>query len=183
MGRPKQLLPLDGRRTTIEVVSARVRPHVDVLVVVVGHVAGQVAAVLADHDVELTVNEHVDRGMLSSVQCGLRVCGPEWRGYLVCLGDQPSLSDVVVDTVLAAAAASGRGIVIPTFSGRRGHPVYLSGKYYGEIMGLGSDQGLNVVTRSHEDDTLEVPVPESAILDDMDTPADYARERIRIDLS
>ena len=174
MGRPKQLLPLKSL-TMIEVVARRVRPHVDCLVAVIGHAGEQVAAVLRPLGVILTVNDDVDRGMLSSVKCGLRAAGPGWQGYLFCLGDQPGLTDSVVGAVLAGAASAERGIVIPAFSGRRGHPVYVSRRYYDEILGLDESLGLNAVTGSHPADTLEIPVDEPAVLEDMDTPADYAR--------
>ena len=134
-----------------------------------------VAAVLRPQGVKLAVNEEVDRGMLGSVKCGLRAAGPKWRGYLVCLGDQPGLTDPVLKAVLAGAGSSRKGIVIPTFYGRRGHPVYLSRRYYDEILGLDESRGLNSVTGSRPSDTLEVPVGEPAVLEDMDTPADYAR--------
>ena len=174
MGRPKQLLPLNGV-TMIECVVTRIRPHVDLLVVVIGHAAEQVAAALRTRGVRLAVNDDVDRGMLGSVKCGLRAAGSAWRGFLFCLGDQPGLTDPVLRTVLSGAASSGKGIVIPTFSGRRGHPVYLSRRYYDPILGLDESLGLNAVTRSHPADTLEVPVAEPAVLEDMDTPDDYAR--------
>ena len=174
MGRPKQLLPIDGT-PMVEAVTTRVRPHVDHLVVVIGHAAGKVAALLRPLGVSLVVNEHVDRGMLGSVKCGLSAAGPRWRGYLFCLGDQPGLTDSVVQSVLTGAASSEKGIVIPTFRGRRGHPVYLSRRYYDEILGLDESSGLNAVTGSRPADTLEVPVAEPAVVEDVDTPADYAR--------
>ena len=174
MGRPKQLLPIDGT-TMIEAVTTRVRPHVDHLVVVLGHAAEKVAPLLRPLGVRLALNEHVDRGMLGSVKCGLRAAGPRWQGYLFCLGDQPGLTDAVVQAVLTSAASSEKGIVIPTFSGRRGHPVYLSRRYYDEILELDETSGLNAVTGSRPADTLEVPVAEPAVVEDVDTPADYAR--------
>ncbi|MCY3737969.1 MAG: nucleotidyltransferase family protein [Gemmatimonadaceae bacterium] len=174
MGRPKQLLPIDGI-TMIEAVITRVRPHVDHLVVVIGHAAEEVAPLLRPHGVRVAVNEEVDRGMLGSVKCGLRAAGTRCRGYLFCLGDQPGLTDSVVQAVLTAAASSEKGIVIPSYSGRRGHPVYLSRRYYHEILGLDERSGLNALTGSRPSDTLEVPVADPAVLEDVDTPADYAR--------
>ena len=174
MGRPKQLLPIDGT-TMIEAVTTRVRPHVDHLVVVIGHAAEKIAPLLCRHGVRLAVNKEVDRGMLGSVKCGLRAAGSRWHGYLFCLGDQPGLTDSMVQAVLTGAACSEKGIVIPTFRGRRGHPVYLSRRYYDEILGLDEGSGLNAVTGSRPADTLEVPVAEPAVLDDVDTPDDYAR--------
>lgn len=180
MGRPKQLLPLADGRTVVETVVGRLGPHVDEVFVVIGHVAGQVAAVLAGTDARLVVNPDVDRGMLSSVRCALRAAGDGWAGYLVCLGDQPSLSGPVLARVLESARRTAKGIVLPVCAGRRGHPVYLARRYREVILALGDDCGLDTVTRSHPDDTVEVPVDEGGILDDMDTPADYDRERRRV---
>ena len=180
MGQPKQLLRLDPEGDTIvESLAARLRPRLAALVVVVGHVGGQVAAVLADQDVVVAVNPDVDRGMLSSVQCGLRAAGPDVRGYLVCLVDQPGLDVSVVDA-LVQAAADGAGIALPTWNGRRGHPVYLSRRYADEVLGLDPTRvGLNAVTGAHPDDTVLVSVAGGAILQDMDTPEDLRRERGR----
>jgi molybdenum cofactor cytidylyltransferase len=69
------------------------------------------------------------------------------------------------------------GIVIPTFDGQRGHPVFIHRRYRSEILGLDPQMvGLNAVTRAHAQDTIEVALDDELILDDMDTPSDYARE-------
>ncbi|MDA0334208.1 MAG: nucleotidyltransferase family protein [bacterium] len=176
MGRPKQLLPLSGKDNVIQVVTRLIRPLVRHVVVVVGHVGGQVAASLADQDITLAINTDVDRGMLSSVQVGIRAVPEPCEGYLICLGDQPSLHAAVIDAVLHNAAA-GVGIVMPTYDGKRGHPVFIHRRYREEILALDPETtGLNAVTRSHEAETVEVAWSDARILDDMDTPTDYARE-------
>ncbi|HJP30764.1 MAG: nucleotidyltransferase family protein [Candidatus Latescibacteria bacterium] len=176
MGRPKQLLRLAGSDTVVETVAGRIRPLVDRLVVVVGHVGGQVASMLADLDITLAINDDVDRGMLSSVQVGVRAVDPTFCGYLICLGDQPSLRVPVIEAVLGGAR-QGAGIVIPTFHGKRGHPVFIHRRYRDHMLGLDPETtGLHTVTRGHADDTLEIGLDEAVILDDMDTPSDYARE-------
>ena len=67
--------------------------------------------------------------------------------------------------------------MIPTFDGHRGHPVFIHSRYREEILSLDPVAvGLNVVTRGHVDDTVEIAVDDARILEDMDTPNDYARE-------
>ena len=95
---------------------------------------------------------------------------------MICLGDQPGISGDIVDQVVAAVQAGGKGIVIPTYKEKRGHPVYINRSYAEEILALPEDKGLNTVTRGHPEDTLELPITSREILDDMDTPADYQRE-------
>jgi molybdenum cofactor cytidylyltransferase len=174
MGALKQLLPLGGR-AAIEWSAEVVGRRLDQTVVVLGHRAEEIAPVLAAYPVRWVVNADYQTGMLSSVQCGVQAVDAA-ADYLICLGDQPRLSGAVVEQVLQARNQVSEGIIIPTASDRRGHPVLIRNAYRAEILGLPLDVGLNAVTRGHPEDTCELSVAEAAILIDMDTPADYQRE-------
>ena len=173
MGRPKQLLPLPSGRTVLQEVVEQVRSQLRSVIIVVGHRADEVTVSLAGLGVECVHNPEFARGMLSSVQCGVRAARAG-AGYLVCLGDQPGIRPVIIQQILAAARG-GSGIVIPCHRGRRGHPVYLSAKYADEILGINGDEGLRAVTRGHPEDTAELEVADLETLLDMDTPDDYAQ--------
>ena len=67
---------------------------------------------------------------------------------------------------------SGR-IVLPVFSGRRGHPVFFSRELFSEILALDSTQGLNVVVRRDPSRIVEVEVDSSSVIEDIDTPEQY----------
>lgn len=174
MGRPKQLLPLGGK-TVVQMVVEALVGQVDRVVVVVGHRAEEVAEALAGYPVERVTNPNYETGMLSSVQVGIRAASGA-AAFLICLGDQPGVSAETIAGLLEAARAAGKGIAVPCHAGRRGHPVLLSSAYAAEILSLGPGQGLNAVTRSHPEDTLEVPLKDQLVLEDLDTPADYQRE-------
>ena len=174
MGALKQLLALGGR-AAIEWSAEVVGRRLDEVVVVLGHRAEEIAPVLAAYPVRWVVNADYQTGMLSSVQCGVRAVDKA-ADYLICLGDQPRLSGAVVEQVLQARNQVSEGIIIPTASDRRGHPVLIRNAYRAEILGLPLDVGLNAVTRGHPEDTCELPVAEAAVLIDMDTPVDYQRE-------
>ena len=175
MGTLKPLLPLGGK-TVIEIVIERVRSRLERVVVVLGHQADEVLPVLGPYPVECLVNPDYVTGMLSSVQCGIRALG-EVEGCLICLADQPGITPQTMDSLLQAATVSGQGILIPTYQGRRGHPVLLKHPYALKVLALSPEQGLDRVTRGYPGDTLEVAVDSREILEDMDTPADYQREQ------
>jgi molybdenum cofactor cytidylyltransferase len=120
-----------------------------------------------------TVNEGYMSGMLSSVQAGFRALPEDAEAAVVILGDQPFLRVSVVDAVVAAYREGGRGIVIPVFRGRRGHPVLVDMKYRDEVLGLDPSDGLRRLMRAHPDDVREVEVDDAGILRDLDTPQDY----------
>lgn len=177
MGLTKQLLPLGDGRTVLQAVVEQVRSQLESVIVIVGHRADEVVATLEDLGVECVYNGEYAQGMLSSVQCGVRAARPD-AGYLVCLGDQPGIRAGLIGQVLTAAKG-GSGIVIPCHGGRRGHPVYISGAYADEILRLTGEAGLKAVTRGHPEDTVELEVAEPEILEDMDTPDEYASHLAR----
>jgi len=177
MGKFKQLLPIDDEPAVCKIAGV-LKQCLERVIVVVGYRADEVRDALAELEVECLLNREFRDGMLSSVQCAVREIGPD-RDYLFCLGDQPSINGDIVQGVIDRALGLDAGIVIPTFDGKRGHPLFLSRSYRSEILKLGREVGLNVITHSNPHDTVEVPLAYAEILDDMDTPADYAREKAR----
>jgi molybdenum cofactor cytidylyltransferase len=179
MGRFKQLLPLEGH-TVVESVVERLcavarRDFELATAVVLGHRAKEVQRRLRGRDLVCVVNERYREGMVTSVQAGVRAAEPESAGYLICLGDQPDLNTGVVERIIQCSQSTAAGIVVPTHEGKRGHPVYISRGYGDEILALTADQGLNTVTRKYAEDTIEIEVDAAEVLEDLDTPADYAR--------
>jgi molybdenum cofactor cytidylyltransferase len=90
------------------------------------------------------------------------------------LGDQPFLSAPAVDAVIASYEAGGRGLVVPTFRGRRGHPLLIDLRYRDEVLAFDQADGLRRLLRAHPDDILEAETADANILRDLDTPEDYA---------
>jgi len=123
--------------------------------------------------IAFTVNADYLSGMLSSIQAGFRALPPDAEAAVVMLGDQPFLSNRVVDAVIAAFRESGKGVVVPAFQGRRGHPVLVDMRYRDEVLGLDPADGLRRLMRAHPGDIEEVEVDDAGILRDLDTPEDY----------
>lgn len=176
MGQLKALLPF-GRRTVIEQV---LQPLLDAdlseVAVVLGHRADDIAAVLEPLPVRLLYNPDYQLGMTSSVQVALRSLDPVPDAYLLALVDQPQIGLQVIQQLLAAHARTRKGLIIPVWQGKRGHPLLLAAAYRATVLTLGPDQGLNVVTRGFPHDTLELPIETDDVLRDMDYREDYEAE-------
>ncbi len=71
---------------------------------------------------------------------------------------------------------SGMGIVVPTFRGKRGHPILIDRKYRKEIMTLDESEGLRVLALNHPGDVREIETDNPLILKDIDTAEDYRNE-------
>lgn len=173
MGRPKMLLPF-GDRTVIEtVVHSVTASHVSHTVVVLGYGWTRIYPLLEHLPVEIIVNPRPEGGMLSSAQWALAQMNQSAEGMLVVLGDQPLIPTWVHDMVVADFAYHPESIVVPTYEGKRGHPVLFSARFRDEILNLPPDKGLNALLHQHPDAVHEVPVDTDAILRQMNTPEEY----------
>jgi len=146
------------------------------IIVVAGYSHKILEAELEKYPVCLVINEDYERGMLSSIQSGLRAVSMRASGMLIYLVDQPFIR---IDTLrlISSAFNEGRaGIILPTYRGKHGHPVIISRKYFGEVFQLDDNIGLRELMKRHQDDIYEVSVPTDDVLRDIDTWEDYERE-------
>lgn len=174
MGTQKLLLPFGNTTIIGAVVRTAAASRAGRTMVVLGADRDAVRGQLGSLDLTLAINERYPLGMLTSIQAGLRALPAAAAAAVIMLGDQPFLRAPVVDAVIDAYGTGGRGIVIPTFQGRRGHPVLIDLKYRREILALDPPDGLRALMRAHPEDILEVDVADANILRDLDTPEDYA---------
>jgi molybdenum cofactor cytidylyltransferase len=81
----------------------------------------------------------------------------------------------VIDLLVEAYRREKKGIVLPVYRKKRGHPLLIDLKYRREIAALTPDAGLRGLLRKHPDDILEVRVSCPGVLKDIDDPDDYGR--------
>ncbi len=180
MGRPKQLLPFGAQTILERVVDTLLSAGVGEVIVVLGHEADRVRAVLGDRPVKAVINEAYRQGMLSSVKCGVRAVGTAYDAVLFALGDQPHIECVVISEVIHAYRTGNTGIVIPRYGAKKGHPIIIDlRKYRQAILTLPEDVGLNTLMQEHADDVRLIDVASEDIIRDIDVPDDYTRELAR----
>ena len=181
MGAPKQLLPFGGKTVLQTVVDTLLEANLDGILVVLGHRAEAVRESLAQRPVLFQLNPDYRNGMFSSILCGLSALEKSADAALIALGDQPNVRASVAGMVAAAYRKGNKGIVVPVYRGRRGHPALVDlGRYLSEIRSLAGEDGLKPVMRGHPDDTLEVEVEDEGVLRDIDTPEEYRAELDRL---
>jgi molybdenum cofactor cytidylyltransferase len=174
MGTQKLLLPFGETTVVGAVVRTAQASRAGKVLAVLGADREAVRGELAPRGIGFAVNEDFRLGMLSSVQAGFRVLPVDARAAVIMLGDQPFLSAPAVDAVIASYEAGGRGLVVPTFQGRRGHPLLIDLRYRDEVLALDQADGLRRLLRAHPDDITEAETADANILRDLDTPEDYA---------
>lgn len=183
MGRPKLALPL-GEHTILEHVLIALRlAKVEHILVVIGPHVRELEAMAKNVGAHVYCPAEEPSGMRATVEHGLRWLEERFRprpddAWLLALADHPTLTPTVVHTLEVAWKAHPEySIFVPTYEGRRGHPLLLTWEHVPHIRECPAEQGLNTYVRQRIAETLEVPVADPYVLGDVDTPDDYERLR------
>jgi molybdenum cofactor cytidylyltransferase len=173
MQKNKLLLPF-GKKTIIEhVIEHVMQADIQNILVVLGAYRDELLPVINKLPVQHCYNTDYEKGMLSSVQCGFRSTPSSMDNVIIFLGDQPVIPGSVAKLLMKEQLDSERGIVIPIYKGKRGHPVLISKRYRDEIGKLDQTGGLHSLMAKFSTDVLEVEVDFPGILEDIDVPRDY----------
>ena len=179
MGTPKMVLPWGNRTVIGQVVSVLEEAGLDQILVVTGGAEPEVRQALQPHRVHLVKNERFMAGdMLSSVQTGLTAAlDGSAQAALIVLGDQPQIQAEVVKALLLRWQTDRPAIIIPSTQMRRGHPWLLVRSLWQEVLDLPLTQSLRDLLRRRNDRIDYLPVETDSILQDLDTPEDYERQK------
>lgn len=178
MGRPKQLLPLDGRPLLQHVVDVAVAACLDEVILVLGHRASEIRDALGlPARVCVVVNEQYAQGQSTSLRAGIRSANPNADAAAVLLGDQPGVTADLIEAVATTFHTGNARIVRPVYADAKGgrvpgHPVFLAREIWPEIEALRGDHGARVLLDVHPDWLCEVLVPGPRPRD-IDTWAEY----------
>ena len=173
MGKLKQLMPF-GQSTIVEqAIDNLLNSAVDETIVVLGYRAEEVIETIAAKPVKLVVNPDYEQGMSTSIIAGLNLVDSRTQAVMLILGDQPLINSQTINRLIAAFYHHDKGIVIPAYQGRRGHPTIFAIKYREKLLGLKGDIGGRQIVKDHPGDILEVTVDSESIVTDIDTINDY----------
>ena len=178
-GQPKQLLPLAGRPLLHHVLEAILAAPVEAVWVVLGAHAEHIKAALApykdDRRLGLVNNPHWRGGLSTSLRAGLDAARGRPAAALIALGDQPFVSQELIERLLLRRAQTLAPIVAPSFQGRRGNPVLFDASLFDELRAVTGDEGGRSVAERHQAEAELVDLPAERALWDVDTLEDYRR--------
>lgn len=177
MGSPKMLLPWMGRTIIEQVIENALSSNVSGVVLVLGAESDGIKSITSRYDVVHCYNADYQSGMLSSVRCGLKALPEDCTAVVVMPGDQPMIGADEINRVIAARKRSGKGIVVPVYEGRRGHPLLIDGGYREEVMALPEKEGLRALAARYPGDVFEAETDDPSVLRDIDTRDDYLNEQ------
>jgi molybdenum cofactor cytidylyltransferase len=173
MGKQKLLLPFQGSTVLARVVDAFLGANIDQVLVVTPVGADDLRGALAGRPVQFVENPNASGDMLSSIRAGLQFLSPSARAVLICPGDLPLLEAALIREMLTAFHSSSRSILVPVHGNRRGHPLIMDPSLVPEVLTSFDGVGLRGLLEAHPEAIIDLPVPQEAVLRDLDTPEDY----------
>ena len=169
----KPLLPLslpDGKKSALAALCSLYASEGVFPLVVGGNRAEDTKREAVSLGAAFALNEHPERGMFSSIRTGVACLPESCTHFFVHPVDVPLVRRMTVRTLLDAAV-SEHSPLIPTFRGMAGHPPLFPASARQAVLDSGDTGCLRDIVESLS--PVMIPVADSFILRDMDTPGEY----------
>jgi molybdenum cofactor cytidylyltransferase len=168
LGRPKQLLEIDGEPLLRRAARALLASDPLELVVVLGHDAACIGAVLDGLPLRrLVAAGHAD-GMSVALRAGVAALDPCCAGALVALTDQPALDASHLLALRDAWRDAPQRAVASRYAGVAGVPALLPRGWFATLEALRGDTGARDLLRARGGEVTLLDAPELAL--DIDLP-------------
>src|SRR5215831_9989734 len=136
MGRDKALLPW-REGTFLSTAVRALQPLTDLVIVVAGGNAAELAPVVNANAAFMVVNPNPELGQFSSLQIGLQEVLNRGRdAAIVTLVDRPAPGVVTIERLKSEFLVSARGTwaVVPEHGGKHGHPIVIGREMIGAFL-------------------------------------------------
>jgi molybdenum cofactor cytidylyltransferase len=171
MGEPKALAVVQGLTFVDHLLAALRHPRIGIIRVVLGAHATEIRSRLTLDSTAIVLNPDWPKGQLTSVHAAIRSLPTRaTEGLLLCPVDHPLISQRLVSSLIAQLDSSHKLIVLPTFRGKRGHPVLFRASLYGELLAASPEVGARQVVWAHAQDLAEVPTEEEGVILNLNDP-------------
>lgn len=181
MGQPKMLLPWGATTVLGQVVSTFAAAGIKEIIVVTGgaqeQIKGTVTEMAKKFPVRAVYNPEYAHGeMLGSIQAGLAALSSQTPAALIGLGDQPQVLEDTIRRICATFVQTSSPLVIPSYQNRRGHPWLAARPLWPGILALPLSTTPRQFLHTYSGQ-VEYIAADQSILQDLDTLADYDRQR------
>lgn len=170
LGRPKQLIEVDGEPLLRRAARALLATAPRELVVVLGHDAARMLPALRDLPLRTVVAEDHEEGLAASLRRGVAALDADCAGALIALTDQPALDTTHLLALRDAWLAAPTRAVASAYADVLGVPALLPRAWFADLAHLAGDVGARALLRARADDVTAIAAP--ALARDLDTPAD-----------
>ncbi|RLG09620.1 MAG: hypothetical protein DRN68_01150 [Thaumarchaeota archaeon] len=175
----KQLLKIHGKAMIEIVVEKAIKSRLDEVIVVLGHEFKTIQGYVKKYvglakPLKIVYNPDFKNGLSTSLKAGLKAVSSESGAVIFILADQPLIQVKTINQLMEVHSSMDCLIVVPTYRGRRGNPVLVDRKLFGEIFKLKGDIGARPLIKRYVDRVVYVATDDLGVIADIDTIEDYS---------
>lgn len=176
MGKPKQLLMLNGKSLLTRVIEIGNASLCNPVIVVLGAQFDVISNAICVEAVSIVKNIRWQEGMGTSVAAGilhLEQNYPEVENAVMATCDQPYLTSDVIDALVTKCCVDNCAIVASKYgvAGGRGVPALFNRRFFRELTALQGPEGARTVIQKHHEEVDSIDFPQGDI--DIDTEKEW----------
>ena len=176
MGRDKALLSW-GTGTFLSGAIQMLNPHVELVIVVCGKNANELAPTINSLGAKLTQNHHPEQGQFSSLRVGLQeVLNLGRDSTIVALVDRPPADSKTVAHLkleFLRGVEQEKWAVVPEHGGAHGHPIVAGRELIEAFLRAPAQSTARDVEHAHQGKLVYVHVADANVVRNVDTPEQY----------
>lgn len=174
MGQMKQLTFFQEKPLLERSLQPLIDSSLDEIILVLGYQYHEVLNTIKikDKRLRVVINRQYEKGMSTSIRAAVKSVSDKTEAVIIALGDQPLITGAIIDRLIREFKRNNKGIVAPTYKGRRGNPVMLSRKYFSALAKLTGDEGAKSILKDNPTDIIKVEIGDDSILRDVDYQED-----------
>ena len=174
MGRPKQLLEVNGTPLLVHSVRAALDSGVKSVNVILGANEPEHRELISKLGVSVISNHYWKSGMGSSIKTGLNYVvrkNSDTEAVIIMVCDQPAINAGHLRKLVSTFKETGSPIVASSYSGTAGVPALFSRSFFSNILMLKDEQGAKKIIEQSTEQRTTVDFAEDSF--DLDTGEDY----------
>ncbi|HZW57738.1 MAG TPA: nucleotidyltransferase family protein [Nitrososphaerales archaeon] len=176
-GKLKQLALINGKKSMIQqAIDTANSSKADPVLLVVGSGSPVIVAKVSLGRSNLVYNKDYEKGLSSSIRCGVSNLPPNCEAAILMVADQPFLSprllDMMIDTYVRERGSRVR-IVAMASQGNPRNPVLLDRALFPELQKLEGDSGAKTLVERHLSETKLIEAIEPEVFIDIDTEENF----------
>lgn len=182
MGEFKPLLPIGDKPALERLVDSYKQAGVADIFVVTGHNREALLPLIEKAGAKEVYNRDFASGMFSSVKTGVKAVA-EGAGVLLHPVDTPLVGSGTIRNFIDAIFQNPEGLsknqarsemfAVSCYMGKKGHPLFIPAKFFGEILAHDGERGLKGITSKYDHAMFRYESGDESVILDMDTKEAY----------
>ncbi|MDK9719600.1 MAG: nucleotidyltransferase family protein [Rhodospirillales bacterium] len=161
-----------GETVLCRVVTAALASNLSRVIVVLGHQAAELRAMLSGLSLDIVINERFVEGQSSSIKTGIAALDDDCKAAMFLAADQPLMTPDIINALIDGYFAEDMPICHPMVGGKRRNPAIFDRSLFPDLMALAGDEGGRKVIDTHPGQAAMLEFQDFRPFADVDTMDD-----------